>query len=130
PAAADAARRPRRLRLRPLAPSPDGAPGRRGGLSRAPRERVPALHRDPVGRHRGLDGRQAHDEPRARTGVLDDHAAAVLVDDRAYDREPEAERGAVVARAAHEALEDAVAEVERHAGPVVLDDELGLPVAV
>ncbi len=42
---------------------------------------------------------------------------------RPDDREPEAERAAAVARAAHEALEDAVAQVGVDARPVVLDGD-------
>ena len=49
--------------------------------------------------------------------------------DRLHDREAEAEGAAAVARAAHEALEQRVAQLGRDARPVVLDDELDLPPA-
>ena len=61
-----------------------------------------------------------HDEPGARAGVVEVDPAAVRLRDRPHDRQAEARRAAAVAVAAHEALEDPLAQLGGHAGAVVL----------
>ena len=56
-------------------------------------------------------------------GVLEHDVAAVGLGDHAHDRQPQAAGGAAVARAADEALEDALAQLGGHAGAVVLHGE-------
>ena len=69
----------------------------------------------------GVDARQVDDEARPGRGVLEHDVAAVGDGDGLHDREA---RGPVEPPrsplAAHEALEDAVAQLGRHARPVVL----------
>ncbi len=79
-----------------------------------------------VGHGLGVHARQAHDEPRARSGVLEAHVAAVGLGDRANDREAQPGRRAAVTAGAHEALEDAIAQLGWDAGPVVGHDQHGV----
>ena len=98
--------------------SPDGQAGpprtaRRSGGGRLGRR---------LGRRR-VERRQSHDEARPGVGVLELDVAAVRLGHRAHDRQPEPRRAAAVAVAAHEPLEDLLAQRGGHAGPVVLDRE-------
>ena len=85
--------------------------------------RRPARARAPGRRHREVD-----DEARAGVRVLEVDAAAVRLRHGADDREPQPGTSAV-ALAAHEALEDVIAQLVGDAGPVVLDGQHDLAVA-
>ncbi len=127
PAPAVPARRPGDVRLRAVAPAPDGPAGRRRGLTGAVLGRLGGRHR----RRGRVRGRDPDDEARAHAahGLLQDDRPAVGLSHGAHDGQAQPRALGPVAAAADEALEHARGQLGRDSRPGVLDDQHGSAVA-